>query len=267
MGNVGDLALNRGDVMRRLAELERQVRELNAGRRLEAATIGQGGMTVKGEGGITLKDGGDLRIEGGGGVDISDGAVRVRNADGQIVAEMGRGSDARYGFQVYDREGRRTARIGELADGSSGIEVIDPVSGKLVELSTLAFGMKGDVISTAEARGDTGTYGDLATPGPTVSNVTIGPSGRCVVFLSTGITVENLRQGYASFNITGATFVPPDDSHSVFAISANISSGGAFLMEGLNPGVHSFQAKYKGPTPGSNAQAIFYDRHLIVMPF
>lgn len=52
-----DQRLPYGDdgVMRRLQDLEREVRELRAGRRLEASTIGRGGITVQG-GAIILKD-------------------------------------------------------------------------------------------------------------------------------------------------------------------------------------------------------------------
>lgn len=47
-------------IPRRLVEMERQIRELQAGRRLEAATIGAGGLRVKG------------------------GAIRIQNADGTV---------------------------------------------------------------------------------------------------------------------------------------------------------------------------------------
>jgi hypothetical protein len=54
---VSDAARSNGDVMRRLVELEAQVREMRAARRLEAATIGAGGLTIK--------DGGELVVRGG----------------------------------------------------------------------------------------------------------------------------------------------------------------------------------------------------------
>jgi len=50
VGNVGDAAFSTGDVMRRLRELESTVRELSAGRRLENASIGAGGIRVKSQG-------------------------------------------------------------------------------------------------------------------------------------------------------------------------------------------------------------------------
>ncbi|OKI52848.1 hypothetical protein [Micromonospora sp. CB01531] len=49
-------------LVRRIADLERQVRELQAGRRLEAATIGAGGLTIKGGGSVTVTDGGQVLI-------------------------------------------------------------------------------------------------------------------------------------------------------------------------------------------------------------
>jgi hypothetical protein len=45
-----DAAQSPGDVMLRLADLEREVRELGAARRMESATIGSGGIRVRGEG-------------------------------------------------------------------------------------------------------------------------------------------------------------------------------------------------------------------------
>ncbi|MEU5872495.1 hypothetical protein AB0A73_13185 [Glycomyces sp. NPDC047369] len=68
-------------ISRRLTDLERQVRELQAGRRLEAATIGAGGLTVKGTGGITVEGGGDLNVKGG--------ELRVGDEDGQTQVYVG----------------------------------------------------------------------------------------------------------------------------------------------------------------------------------
>jgi hypothetical protein len=50
VGNVGDAAFSSGDIMRRLRTLEQHVRELTAGRRLENATIGAGGIRVTNDG-------------------------------------------------------------------------------------------------------------------------------------------------------------------------------------------------------------------------
>ena len=52
MPNIGDAAQSNGDIMRRLRELEAMVRELTAGRRLENASIGKGGLRVREDGTI-----------------------------------------------------------------------------------------------------------------------------------------------------------------------------------------------------------------------
>lgn len=56
-------------IIRRLQDLEREVRELRAGRRMEAATIGKGGITIKG------------------------GAIILQDADGHEIGRMGARED------------------------------------------------------------------------------------------------------------------------------------------------------------------------------
>ena len=58
--NRGAIDSDPGWINRRFAALERAVRESNAAKRLQAATIGKGGLTVKGGGGITVKDAGHI---------------------------------------------------------------------------------------------------------------------------------------------------------------------------------------------------------------
>lgn len=105
MSNLSDPMMSQGDVMRRLADLERQLRELQTARRLESASIGRGGLRVKDGGrievidddggiafsasadGLTL-DGllrviGDIRAEGGG-------RIRYIDAEGQQIVYIGR---------------------------------------------------------------------------------------------------------------------------------------------------------------------------------
>lgn len=64
--SLGDAAFSRGDIMRRLAFLEDEVRRLRSARRLESASIGEGGLRIKGEGGLTIDNGGGIRVEDGG---------------------------------------------------------------------------------------------------------------------------------------------------------------------------------------------------------
>lgn len=53
---IGDAAFSSGDIMRRLQQLETELRELRSARRLESSTIGEGGMRVAGGGVIRSTD-------------------------------------------------------------------------------------------------------------------------------------------------------------------------------------------------------------------
>jgi hypothetical protein len=103
VSNPGDQVISAGDVSRRLRDLERQVQQMSTARRLEAASIGQGGLTVKG-GQIVILDAagkeafwastaglnlagilevtGHIFAEGGG-------QIRYHDADGNLIVYIG----------------------------------------------------------------------------------------------------------------------------------------------------------------------------------
>ncbi|WFE45296.1 hypothetical protein [Verrucosispora sp. WMMD1129] len=104
MGVVGDNAISPGDIMRRLRELEKLVEQLTAGRRLEAASIGSGGVTVKDGGAIRVvdEDGTYLLWTGllSNGV---RGTVMRRAGGGLAIATYGTGVAGDTGFvAMYD---------------------------------------------------------------------------------------------------------------------------------------------------------------------
>lgn len=76
-------------LVRRVTDLERQVRELQAGRRLEAATIGAGGMTITGGGRVTIRDGGGVEILDGGDLSTQGGSLRLKRQDGTEQVHIG----------------------------------------------------------------------------------------------------------------------------------------------------------------------------------
>lgn len=79
-------------LVRRVTDLERQVRELQAGRRLEAATIGAGGLTIRG-GIVAIKDNGRLTADYANGATALDlGAHTLINgapAHGMLIRRPG----------------------------------------------------------------------------------------------------------------------------------------------------------------------------------
>lgn len=81
---------------RRISRLERAVRALDGARRLVAATISSGGLTVKDGGGITVQGGGSVTVEDGGGLSIEDGGgVRIRGG-GSFSADYVSGAPGAY---------------------------------------------------------------------------------------------------------------------------------------------------------------------------
>jgi hypothetical protein len=228
---ISDQAPPRDDyLLRRLADLERQVKELAAARRLEAATIGAGGITIKG------------------------GALRVLDDSGDLVVQLGRLDSGRYGLAAVD------------------------LTGETVELNTLAFGQQSASVVTQQGTTSTG-YTDLATTGPTVPGVAIGTSGRCLVIVTCLFDYAGTNAqagGYMSYDITGATAVPAGDGTAVKSVhyvtastgTASWIGGGRYsavsLVSGLNPGDHTFTAKYKSISGTLNCN--FGDRVLTVLP-
>lgn len=90
---IGDAAFSSGDIMRRLRQLETEVRELRSARRLESSTIGEGGLKVKGEGGILVQNGGDLEVTDGG-------EFRVMHPSGSALVAVFQHASGKYQISI-----------------------------------------------------------------------------------------------------------------------------------------------------------------------
>jgi hypothetical protein len=115
-------------------------------------------------------------------------------------------------------------------------------------ISALSSNIYSATVATFEQT-NSGIYTDLATLGPTLQNVRIGTTGRCLVILSAIINVGTVASGgEMGYAITGATTVSPGDiGHSVSEYAAaNIANArtAVYLRSGLNAGLHTFTAKY-----------------------
>lgn len=125
------------------------------------------------------------------------------------------------------------------------------------------------------------SFGDLATPGPIVDDVLVAKSGRALLFMSAnmrvvtngGIDTAGIDM---SVQVSGATSVLPgvvDELQSQMSTTqstANIIAGrnratAHAVLEGLNPGLHRFTAKYKTTFTGHTTQVS--QRTLTVIPF
>ncbi|PWR08567.1 hypothetical protein DKT68_15230 [Micromonospora acroterricola] len=129
---------------------------------------------------------------------------------------------------------------------------------------------KSVTVATYETR-TSAVWGDLATVGPVVSDVVIGPSGRCLVFITSTVTLLTTSGGgEVAYAITGATTVPTGDTPPALAWYGPAGSGPTatrlVLQEGLNPGSHTFTAKYSAVDLGVGGSVRFGGRNLTVIP-
>lgn len=123
------------------------------------------------------------------------------------------------------------------------------------------------------------TYIDLATVGPTLTDVYIGPSRQCLVLLNASAGILN---GVAAmdFEVSGASSISPSSNATNAAFIgvttegaqaiASVSSGTLLTAaSGLNEGLNTFTAKYARTQTGAGATgaATFADRVLTVIPF
>lgn len=114
-------------------------------------------------------------------------------------------------------------------------------------------------------------FTDLATPGPTLSNIPIH-NGRCLVTVSSQLGHGgNTAFCHAAmgFEISGATSQAPtlDLSLEVMVVEQGFLIGASrtFLVEDLAPGLHTFQAKYANGSTANNSS--FENRTITVMAF
>lgn len=123
---------------------------------------------------------------------------------------------------------------------------------------------KSATVATSEST-SAGTFGDLATLGPTVSIVT----GTTAIVVMTASLSASVANGYAvmGFAVSGATLVGANTAQSLFYQAFGAGTGNqisaAYLATGLTPGTNVFTAKYYVSGGGT---ATFSARNLVVWP-
>lgn len=188
-------------LMRRLATLERQVRELAAARRMEAATIGSGGLTVT-DGAIRVLDaGGVLKVQAGKLPDGTYGLAAV-NDGGQLVTL----STLAFGLQaavITTQEGRTSSTLGDLATVGPAVTVTVGETGRCLVMvgctasygAVFAGGLMGYAISGATTRA--ASIDEAMETSTTAENVVFGATR---AFIAEGLTpgANTITAKYAS---------------------------------------------------------------------
>lgn len=157
-------------------------------------------------------------------------------------------------------------------------------------LDALSFLSKRTFTNTVATNQNTtsASYVDLATVGPTVPNVLIGPSSRCLVIISAGIQITinvpagvQVNGGDMSFqvlNAGGTEVVAPNSIPSAriglvtsatvgLTIDDYVSASQQYVLtsaNGLTPGAHTFIAKYRADD--NTLGATFGQRAITVIP-
>lgn len=113
------------------------------------------------------------------------------------------------------------------------------------------------------------SYVDLGTVGPTVSGVEVTDSGKALVFVSANLSAVAGEGANMSFEVSGATSIAAGATGTLSLATAGGSTSAAgsvtkIVPLTLNPGTHSFQAKYRS---GSGGLATFNQRNLTVFAF
>jgi hypothetical protein len=112
-----------GSVMRRIRQLETEVRQLRAAQRATGTTIDTGGITLTGGGGVTVEDGGNLTAYSQSGSQMFDIATYgAAGAQYQESVRIGRIEDGTTALQTFNFAGPgQTAQTLVLYDHSGNI--------------------------------------------------------------------------------------------------------------------------------------------------
>lgn len=120
------------------------------------------------------------------------------------------------------------------------------------------------------------SYGDLTfiDPGPIIPDIQVSEAGKAVVAVSCQMTahINAGRQGFMSVEVTGSTSLSPDDNRAFvvgvggdpsLAVDPTGQASEFAILEGLNPGPHTFQAKYRtittdGPVQFTNPEMVVW---------
>jgi hypothetical protein len=154
--------------------------------------------------------------------------------------------------------------------------------GKAISRSVFAEG-----ILSADEAGSVSTASTsfvALTGGPELSDIEITATGKAIVLTTAHINsaaigdTESTHGGVMSFQVTGATSVAPGDFLAVSSGGAKGSgSADAFdaawnrsssltLVEGLNPGLHTFTARYR-TRDANSVDTTFFNRNITVFAF
>lgn len=145
MGVPSDIAVSRGDVVRRQEQLDGEIAATRTSRRGEHMSVGEGGIRVFGEGGVTIGGGGNLLVTEDGDIIIRGGNLRLQSVDDDSLVFFGNvivGDDTSRGwiFRFHPDEDGNAPIAFSLAGGPGAQEwaLNDRDGSRLVANDTLS---------------------------------------------------------------------------------------------------------------------------------
>ncbi len=121
-----------------------------------------------------------------------------------------------------------------------------------------------DIIENSPASDSQGSYGDLATVGPSCT-VTTGTKALAFYSIKGNNSLANVAV-FASIEVTGATTIDARDSIALIIdgqpVGGNaIACSQVYLFQNLTPGLNTFRMKYRN----NSGVATYTNRHLCMM--
>lgn len=133
-----------------------------------------------------------------------------------------------------------------------------------------ALAIRADSVAAEEGT-KSDSWTDLATVGPTLFDVYIGSTRRCLVYVSAETSWADGGGCAASFHVSGESDIAPEGVQSAYAggKSAGSISAAAFMVltagDGLHEGLNNFRMKFKRYV--AEGTATFRNRRIVVQPF
>lgn len=220
-------AMFQGDLVRRVSELERQLREVTSGRRLEDASVGARGIRMVGSS-LTVVD----------------------PVIGQVVVRLGILEDGTTGLTIVDPDTGREVSLSTLAFGMQS-DTRDTSGSPPVSTDA----------SYTDIPGSFGPQCTVRVGNSQMLRVALGAN-----FAGTDASATNAIISM-SFALSGAMTRNANDMNSIRSVILGFDSfsvGREFVLKDVNPGLVTVTAKYRlgGATPAARV----YGRTLTVQP-